>query len=69
MPTHTIDGNARRRALEIYEVEQAFAIADEKMAADETVTPAERAAWEAKKAEKDRVVATMMRRMGVGGNA
>jgi hypothetical protein len=69
MPTQPTDGNARRRALEIYEVEQAFAIADEKMAADETATPAERAAWEAKKAEKDAVVATMMRRMGVGGNA
>ena len=69
MPTHITDGNARRRAMEIYEVEQAFAIADEKMAADKTATPAERAAWETKKAEKDAVVATMMRRMGVGGNA
>jgi hypothetical protein len=64
-----IDGNASRRALEIYEVERAFAEADAMMAKDETVTPAERAAWEAKKAKKDAAVAMMMRRMGVDGNA
>ena len=64
-----IDGNASRRALEVYEVERAFAEADAMMAKDETATPAERAAWEAKKARKDEVMAMMMRRMGTSGNA
>ena len=63
------DGSHNADALRIWEVEQAFADADAKFDADKTVTAAERAAWEAKKAEKDRAVARMMQRMGGGGNA
>lgn len=63
------DGGHNADALRIWEVEEAFAAADKKFATDETVTPAERAAWEAKKAQKDRVVGAMMQRMGGGGNA
>ena len=63
------DGGHNADALRIWEVEQAFAEADALMATDKTVTPVERAAWEAKKAKKDAAVAAMMLRMRSNGNA
>ncbi|HEV8503675.1 MAG TPA: hypothetical protein VGR63_19040 [Casimicrobiaceae bacterium] len=56
-------------ALRIHEVEEAFAKAEELMLNDPSVTAAEWAAFEAKRAKKDEVVALFMRRMEVAGNA
>jgi predicted amidophosphoribosyltransferase len=63
------DGGCRADALHVYEVEEAFAKADELMRNDPTATAEERAAWEAKKAVKDKAVAAFMQRMEVDGNA
>jgi hypothetical protein len=69
MPLPTDDGGCRANALRIYEVEEAFAKAEELMRNDPTVTAAEWAAFEAKRAKKDEVVAEFMQRMEVDGNA
>jgi hypothetical protein len=53
----------------VYGGEEAVAKADELMRNDPTATAEERAAWEAKKAVKDKAVAAFMQRMEVDGNA